>query len=57
MPFRSMRAALLGLIGVLLGVSAQAQVYRGNDTGGISSWFCENEALAQQIAAEYCALG
>ena len=44
MPFRLMRAALLGVIGVLLGASAQAQVYRGNDTGGIISWSCENEA-------------
>ena len=55
MPFRLMRAALLGVIGVLLGASAQAQVYRGNDTGGIISWSCENEAMAQQIAGAYCA--
>src|SRR5262245_40539952 len=34
---------------------AQAQVYEGNDTGGIISWSCEAEAMAQQIAAEYCA--
>jgi hypothetical protein len=50
-----MRAAL-AVIGMLLwGASAQAQVYHGNDTGGIISWSCENEAMAQQIAAEYCA--
>ncbi len=34
---------------------AQAQVYHGNDTGGIISWSCENEAMAHQIAGEYCA--
>ena len=40
---------------VLGSPGAQAQVYHGNDTGGIISWSCENEAMAQQIAAEYCA--
>jgi len=51
-----MRAALLSVIGVLLlGAGAQAQVYHGNDTGGIIPWSCENEAWAQQIAGEYCA--
>lgn len=34
---------------------ASAQVYRGNDTGGIIPWSCENEADAQAIAAAYCA--
>jgi hypothetical protein len=47
---------VLAVLGVLLwGASAEAQVYHGNDTGGIISWSCENEAMAQQIAAEYCA--
>ena len=46
----------LCVIGVLLvGTSAQAQVYRGNDTGGIISWSCENEADAKAIAADHCA--
>jgi hypothetical protein len=50
-----MRVALAA-VGILLwGAGAQAQVYHGNDTGGIISWSCENEAMAQQIAAEYCA--
>ncbi len=40
---------------MLAGASAQAQVYDGNDTGGIISWSCENEAMAPQIAAAYCA--
>ena len=42
--------ALLVFIG-----EAPAQVYRGNDTGGIIPWSCESEAVAQQIAAEHCA--
>jgi hypothetical protein len=47
---------VLAVLGVLLwGASANAQVYHGNDTGGIISWSCENEAMAQQIAADYCA--
>ena len=56
-----MRAALFGVIAILLlGGSAQAQlysppIYHGNDTGGIIPWSCENEAMAQQIAAAYCA--
>ena len=28
---------------------------KGNDTGGIIPWSCENEAMAQQIAGAYCA--
>jgi hypothetical protein len=53
-----MRAALLSVIGVLLlGAPARAQpyIYHGNDTGGIIPWSCENEAMAQQLAAAYCA--
>jgi hypothetical protein len=47
---------VLSMIGVVLwAATAQAQVYRGNDTGGIIPWSCEIEAVAQQIAAEYCA--
>jgi hypothetical protein len=47
---------VLAVLGVLLwGAGAEAQVYHGNDTGGIISWSCENEAMAQQIAADYCA--
>jgi hypothetical protein len=55
---RMMRAALLSVIGVLLlGAAAHAQpyIYHGNDTGGIIPWSCENEAMAQQLAAAYCA--
>ena len=51
-------ALLLGAVGVavvLAGASAQAQVYEGNDTGGIIPWSCENEAMAPQITAAYCA--
>ena len=58
-----MRAGcVLAVIGVLLsGACASAQdreveprVFRGNDTGGIISWSCENEALAKEIAADHC---
>jgi hypothetical protein len=51
-----MRAALISVAAVLAwGASAQAQIYHANDTGGIIPWSCENEAMAQQIAGEYCA--
>ena len=40
---------------VLMSIGAHAQVYRGNDTGGIIPWSCENEAEAHLIAAGYCA--
>jgi hypothetical protein len=40
---------------MLMGMSAHAQIYHGNDTGGIIPWSCENEAEAHQIAAAYCA--
>jgi hypothetical protein len=54
-------AWLLCAIGVALSVTvasdrAQAQpVYAGNDTGGIIPWSCETEALAPEIAADFCA--
>jgi hypothetical protein len=35
--------------------AAQAQVWHGNDEGGIIPWSCENEAFAQRTAADYCA--
>ena len=52
-----MRLALtLAVIGTALSVSAaSAQVWSGNDTGGIIPWSCENEAASRQIAAEFCA--
>jgi hypothetical protein len=52
------RGALLSVIGVLLlGTAARAEIYiyHGNDTGGIIPWSCENEAMAQQATAAYCA--
>ncbi|MCC6890209.1 MAG: hypothetical protein IT536_16905 [Hyphomicrobiales bacterium] len=52
-----MRAAWI-LIGLTLAAcldGAQAQVYRGNDTGGIIPWSCEAEADARQIAGAFCA--
>jgi hypothetical protein len=47
-----------GVALVLSGAAAEAhvyEVYQGNDTGGIISWSCENEALARDIAAAHCA--
>ena len=50
-----MRVAV-SLMGLMLWAApAQAQVHEGNDTGGIISWSCENEAMAHAIAAAYCA--
>jgi hypothetical protein len=61
------RGAIFGLIGTAMllpldGAQAQfwwsgpdALVWRGNDTGGIIPWSCENEAVAQQAAAGFCA--
>jgi hypothetical protein len=40
---------------LLISSGAQAQIYRGNDTGGIIPWSCENEAEAHMIATAYCA--
>jgi hypothetical protein len=48
-------AAIFGLTALLPVTGALAQVYRGNDTGGIIAWSCENEAAAPQIAAAACA--
>jgi len=48
--------ALFSVIALALSAAgAQAQVYRGNDTGGIIPWSCETEAFAHQIAGEFCA--
>jgi hypothetical protein len=53
--------ALGTAVGLLLWASlmwaslAQAQVYEGNDTGGLIPWTCETEAVAQEIAAAHCA--
>lgn len=49
------RLALIGLAVALCSASAHAQVYRGNDTGGIIPWSCENEVAARAIAGAYCA--
>lgn len=49
------RLSLIGLAVAAFAASAQAQVYRGNDTGGIIPWSCEAEAQARAIAGEYCA--
>jgi hypothetical protein len=40
---------------LLSATDAGAQVYRGNDTGGIISWSCENEAIARETADAFCA--
>jgi hypothetical protein len=51
------RAGLAASVAAMLMVatSANAQVYRANDTGGIIPWSCETEAAAPEIAAAYCA--
>lgn len=50
-----MRILLWGVALMLMAMSAQAQIYHANDTGGIIPWSCENEAAAHAIAAAYCA--
>jgi hypothetical protein len=64
---RAIFGAILGAFGVatllpLTGAQAQfwhvgpdVLVWHGNDTGGIIPWSCENEAIAPQAAAGYCA--
>src|SRR5688572_16207579 len=54
----AMRIALRWVVivaALLVSAGADAQVYRGNDTGGIIPWSCENEAVAREVAAEHCA--
>jgi len=51
----ALRVCLVGLALVLTAAGARAQVYRGNDTGGIIPWSCENEAAARDIAGAHCA--
>ena len=41
--------------GAVLAPGPAALVWHGNDTGGIIPWSCENEAVAPQAAAGYCA--
>ena len=55
-----MRVGLVvSVIGVAMSLSvggASAQAFaKGNDTGGIIPWSCENEAIAWQLAADHCA--
>jgi hypothetical protein len=50
-----LRWSLIGLAIVLATPEARAQVYSGNDTGGIIPWSCENEVAARAIAGEHCA--
>jgi hypothetical protein len=49
------RLCLIGFAIAVSAAGAQAQVYRGNDTGGIIPWSCENEAAARETAGAYCA--
>ncbi len=67
MVARKFLGAILGAAGIAMlspvgGAQAQfwhrgpeVLVWHGNDTGGIIPWSCENEAVAQQAAAGYCA--
>jgi hypothetical protein len=54
-----MRTALAGLALLSLGSAANAEYIgggmRGNDTGGIIPWSCENEVAAREVAGAYCA--
>jgi hypothetical protein len=51
-------AVALSVIGVACALSAAgaaAQDVKGNDTGGIIPWSCDNEIDAPRIAADFCA--
>jgi hypothetical protein len=54
-----MRAArlLVSVIGLTaaLSAAAHAEPFKGNDTGGIIAWSCENEGAAREIAGAHCA--
>jgi hypothetical protein len=54
-----MRAAsflcAIGITMLLPVCGAQAQIYAGNDTGGIIPWSCQIEPVAGRIAAGHCA--
>jgi hypothetical protein len=54
-----MRSGAGFIIGTFIGITAtiaQADpLVRGNDTSGIISWSCENEAIAPDLAAAHCA--
>ncbi len=52
------RLSLIALAVATGTASASAQIsaiYRGNDTGGIIPWSCENEARAPETADGFCA--
>jgi hypothetical protein len=51
----ALRFSLVGLAVALFSANAHAQVYSGNDTGGIIPYSCENEVAAREIAGAYCA--
>jgi hypothetical protein len=51
----ALRVSMLTLALLLHAGGAQAQVWRGNDTGGIIPWSCENEATAREVAQAHCA--
>jgi hypothetical protein len=52
----TLRLSVIGLVMALTSGAASAQyVSRGNDTGGIIPWSCENEVVAQELAAAHCA--
>ncbi|MEA2907122.1 MAG: hypothetical protein QOC56_1369 [Alphaproteobacteria bacterium] len=54
--FWSVIGVAVCLSGPLAASRAQAQAYvKGNDTGGIIPWSCENEAAARELAGAHCA--
>jgi hypothetical protein len=50
-----LRCSLIGLAVLAAAPHAHAQVHRGNDTGGIIPWSCDNEAAARMLAGAHCA--
>ena len=53
---RSGAGFVIGTSICVIATIAQADpLVRGNDTSGIISWSCENEAIAPELAAAHCA--
>ena len=52
----ALRLSVMGLaVAMTIGGANAQYVARGNDTGGIIPWSCENEVVATEVAGAHCA--